>query len=322
MQTPLALSNVSRQMFLKRLTTFGAVASVSNPLTLLANTLKSVPAPFQPTCVVVPTETAGPFPLNLSNDMAYYRRVINEDKQGATMNVNMTFVNVNDACSPIVGARIDFWHCDKDGYYSGFTTNAHLGSQNHVGETFCRGIQISDANGQVTFTSIFPGWYPGRTGHVHFRVYLGGTLEATSQFTFPIAAKNAVYTTNSLYSIWGADPKDPQDDNIFNTPAGVWQTLQLVTMETDAATGEINCAITVGVDAPVQTICSSQPIITGNVSVCELGTNTYAVTPVTNATYLWTVTGGTIVSGQNNHTVTVQWDTGIAGSLNIQQVNP
>ncbi|HNL07162.1 MAG: hypothetical protein JNM36_16500 [Chitinophagales bacterium] len=312
---------MKRVEFLRHAGLLGLSAIFHKPLLQAASGLRFSQKLFLPTCIVVPEETAGPYPLNLSGNMAYYRQNIAEDRQGSPLHFQMTIVNINDNCNPIVGARVDAWHCDKDGYYSGYTTNAHLGQQNHIGETFCRGIQITDANGQVNFTTIFPGWYPGRTAHIHFRVYLGGHLEATSQFTFPVDIKNQLYTSNALYSVWGADPVNPSADGIFSSPSGAWQTLQLMdlTVNTD---GSHNGTITVGVDAPVTTVCSTQPIITGNVEVCQTSSNTYSVPAVTNATYQWTITGGSIISGQNTNSVTVQWTTGTAGTLNILQVNP
>lgn len=94
-------------------------------------------------------------------------------------------VDVDAGCAPISGARVDVWHCDADGAYSGF--------QQAQGETFCRGIQLTDDNGQVTFQTIYPGWYPGRITHIHFQVFFGDGQTATSQIAFPEDVTEAVY---------------------------------------------------------------------------------------------------------------------------------
>jgi protocatechuate 3,4-dioxygenase beta subunit len=67
-----------------------------------------------------------------------------------------------DACDPIEGAAVDLWHCDAEGAYSGV--------EGAEGETFCRGIQLTDAAGAAEFRTIFPGWYTGRVVHIHAKV--------------------------------------------------------------------------------------------------------------------------------------------------------
>lgn len=101
--------------------------------------------------------------------------------------LTVSLVDVDAGCAPISGARVDVWHCDADGAYSGF--------QQAQGETFCRGIQLTDDNGQVTFQTIYPGWYPGRITHIHFQVFFGDGQAATSQIAFPEDVTEAVYAS-------------------------------------------------------------------------------------------------------------------------------
>lgn len=75
---------------------------------------------------------------------------------------------------------------------------------------------MTDANGEVEFTTIFPGWYSGRVTHIHFQVYLSSVLQVTSQLTFPVAAKNELYASNTPYSAYGDDPTSISGDNIFS----------------------------------------------------------------------------------------------------------
>jgi protocatechuate 3,4-dioxygenase beta subunit len=142
-------------------------------------------------CVLIPTETAGPFPLLavLSNS-AMVRPDMTEGLPGEPMVLRFRVVDVSRGCAPITGAAVYAWQTDKDGAYSGYGAQAGL--------TWMRGIQPTDSNGVAQFQTIFPGWYPGRIAHVHFQVYLGGpqgTLTATSQLAFPEETATAVYAT-------------------------------------------------------------------------------------------------------------------------------
>ena len=149
-------------------------------------------------CVLIPEETAGPYPLDLSGSEQFFRTDVTEGKEGLPMTLIMAIVDVNSDCAPLAGARVDLWHCDALGVYSGYQQPGVDASS----ETFCRGIQLADANGQVTFQTIFPGWYPGRITHVHFQVFLEGGLEATSQIGFPQEVTDAVYAREP-YAIKG-----------------------------------------------------------------------------------------------------------------------
>jgi protocatechuate 3,4-dioxygenase beta subunit len=153
-------------------------------------------------CTLTATETDGPYPLYaiLTNSILT-RADITEGKTGIPLTLTITLEDLSNGCTPISGAGIYIWHCDKDGIYSGYATSTNAGS---TSTTFLRGVQVTDGNGQVTFTTIYPGWYAGRITHIHAQVYLNdslvsGTAVATTQFAFPIATTAAVYAT-SLYT--------------------------------------------------------------------------------------------------------------------------
>jgi len=154
------------------------------------------------TCTLTATETDGPYPLYaiLTNSILT-RQDITEGKTGVPLTLTITLADLSNGCTPIVGAGIYIWHCDKDGIYSGYATNTNAGS---TSTTFLRGVQVTDSNGQVTFTTIYPGWYAGRITHIHAQVYLNdslvsGTAVATTQFAFPVDTTTAVYNS-SLYT--------------------------------------------------------------------------------------------------------------------------
>lgn len=194
-------------------------------------------------CTLIPTETAGPYPLNLSGNPGMFRQDIREAQDGVDLRVKLKLFGINN-CIAMENLRIDIWHCNAHGYYSGYTTNGQQGSQNHVGETWLRGIQITDVNGEVEFLTKFPGWYSGRTTHIHFQVYLNSILQATSQFTFPIVERDALFTSNLPYSNYGPDPTNPTNDNVFSDG----YSTQLGTLTFNSGTNEYETYFEIGIN--------------------------------------------------------------------------
>jgi protocatechuate 3,4-dioxygenase beta subunit len=132
------------------------------------------------TCVLAPEQTEGPFYL----DDARNRRNITEGRPGVPLTTRLTVVDVS-SCRAIRGAAVDVWHCDAAGAYSGTGTEAD--------ERFLRGIQRTDEQGLAVFRTIYPGWYPGRTVHIHVLVHIGGNVVHTGQLYFPDALTDTVY---------------------------------------------------------------------------------------------------------------------------------
>lgn len=180
-------------------------------------------------CTLIPSETAGPFPLDLTENTQFFRQDIRETKTGALLRLKMKIIGL-DNCEPMPNVRVNVWHCDKDGLYSGYSQNNNPGQ---AGLTYLRGYQITDADGIVNFTSIFPGWYTGRICHIHFQVYVSSAYSAVSQMTFDIAAKNALYSANSALYTKGADPMTYATDNIFSDG----YTFQLATLTENPTLG-------------------------------------------------------------------------------------
>jgi protocatechuate 3,4-dioxygenase beta subunit len=184
-------------------------------------------------CTVYPQQTEGPFFL----DGDLVRSDITEGKPGASLNLEVVVVSAND-CTPIANARVDVWQCDAAGVYSGYPNQ--LGGFDTTGQTFLRGTQITDADGRVTFRTIYPGWYPGRTTHIHFKVHPSSTTEATSQMYFPEDVTATVYTA-APYAARGQKDTTNQADGIAQT--GGFPSLLAIT-ETDTA---YNAKLTVAV---------------------------------------------------------------------------
>lgn len=180
-------------------------------------------------CVLIPSETAGPFPLDLTENQTFFRQDIRESEEGVQLNVKLKIVGL-DNCEPMSNVRVNIWHCDKDGVYSGYNTGNNPGDPNG---TQLRGYQFTDANGEVEFITIFPGWYNGRICHIHFQVYVSSSYSAISQLTFPIDAKNDLYSDNSSLYTKGDDPLSFAQDNIFSDG----HEYQLATLEENTTGG-------------------------------------------------------------------------------------
>ncbi|MBN8864709.1 MAG: intradiol ring-cleavage dioxygenase [Sphingobacteriales bacterium] len=147
------------------------------------------------TCTASPTETEGPFPTKTPSGLQ--RTDIRDDRTGVPLSIEITIRNLNSNCAALAGAIVDIWHCDKDGYYSEYGGTG-MQSVNYTGVHFLRGRQVTDSNGVVKFTSIFPGWYSGRATHIHVHVYnASGTSLLVTQISFPEGSSSAVATVNS-----------------------------------------------------------------------------------------------------------------------------
>ena len=167
-------------------------------------------------CVLDPTETAGPYPADGTNSSAGSTSnvltssgVVRSDilpsflttttvATGVTVTLTLTVVNVNASCAPLAGFAVSLWHCDRNGNYSLYGSGA--------GESYLRGVQVTDANGQVTFTTIFPACYDGRWPHMHFEVFsslsaaIGGRYAVlTSQLAMPAAVCTTVFADTATY---------------------------------------------------------------------------------------------------------------------------
>jgi protocatechuate 3,4-dioxygenase beta subunit len=214
-------------------TSTGAAATATSSATSTSSSLS---------CVLIPEETVGPYPLfnDIASAAAYQREDITEGRSGVPLRLTLKIVSTVNACAPVTSAMVYVWHCDKDGYYSGYNQQGG----DFRGQTFCRGVQMTDSNGEVAFTTIYPGWYPGRATHIHFRVYLALDLQATSQLAFPDEVTAAVYSS-ALYAAKGQNPTSPSRDGIFSD--GMNYQLSLVTQ--NAASSGYDAQLTVGIAA-------------------------------------------------------------------------
>ena len=132
-------------------------------------------------CRLTAEQTEGPYYF----DADAIRSDIREDRDGVPLRLA---VRVRDArCSPIKDAVVDVWHCDAGGVYSGFEAGE--------GERFLRGTQVTNADGVVEFTTVYPGGYEGRTVHIHAKVHLNRTEVLTTQLYFDDAVTDRVFAS-------------------------------------------------------------------------------------------------------------------------------
>ena len=214
-------------------------------------------------CSVIPEETGGPYPADGTNsnsggvvNVLTQSGVVRSDIRssfgslsgtaaGIPLTIRLHIVNANATCAAASAFAVYLWHCDRDGNYS-------LYSSGVTNQNYLRGVQETDASGDVTFTTIFPACYSGRMPHVHFEVYasLARASSAsnrikTSQFAFPLATCNEVYaTTGYSASVRNLSQISFATDNIFSDG----YSLQLVTVTGNVTDGYV-ATLTVAVAA-------------------------------------------------------------------------
>jgi protocatechuate 3,4-dioxygenase beta subunit len=154
-------------------------------------------------CVLSPEMTEGPYYIAGEK----VRRNITEGQPGAPLTLRLTVLDAS-TCKPITGAAVDIWHASAAGAYSGEAAN------NTVGRTYLRGIQRTDGQGLALFKTMYPGWYPGRTVHIHVKVHLGGNVVHTGQLFFRDSFTDAVYK-RTPYKARGARDVRNADDSIY-----------------------------------------------------------------------------------------------------------
>lgn len=171
----------------------------------------------EPSCVVRPEQTEGPYFV----DERLNRSDIRSDPANGRVKVGtplaLTFLvsrlKAGD-CQPLAGAQVDIWHCDAMGVYSDVQDPGF----DSTGQKFLRGYQVTDSRGSVQFITLYPGWYPGRTVHIHFKIRTAPMarrgFEFTSQLYFDDELTDHVYMAQP-YATTGPRTTRNQQDWIF-----------------------------------------------------------------------------------------------------------
>jgi len=199
-------------------------------------------------CDTTNSETAGPFPTLTPEDLEITNII--GDRTGIAFTMNIVINNVNGNCQALEGAIVDIWHCDKDGYYSQYG-GTQMQQVNYTNNDFLRGRQITDVNGLVSFSSIFPGWYTSRATHIHVHIYdENGTSLLVTQIAFPESTNSAVVQVNSAtdygYTKGMNGYTYNSSDNVFSD--GVANELSTIT---GSVSGGFTLAHTIFVNGPV-----------------------------------------------------------------------
>jgi len=137
---------------------------------------------FTAGCTITASDVQGPF----YQDLGLLRKDVTEMEPGVPLTIFVKIVG-SASCAPIEGAVCDLWHANAPGQYSGFP------SEGTAGMTWLRGIQATDAEGIACFETVYPGWYTGRTTHIHLKVRPTPSSELTTQLYFPDPASDLVY---------------------------------------------------------------------------------------------------------------------------------
>ncbi len=200
-------------------------------------------------CTKIPDETAGPYPGDGSNGQQVLTQdgVVRSDIRssfgsstttvdGIPLTVHLDVSDTANGCDPLEGAAVYLWHADTQGRYSMYSNGV-------TNENYLRGVQVTDADGRVTFSTVVPGCYDGRWPHIHFEVYpdVGSITNArnsikTSQLAFPMAMLTTAYASSSLYptSTSNLSRVSLENDNVFGDDDGVHQ---VATMTGDPSSG-------------------------------------------------------------------------------------
>lgn len=167
-------------------------------------------------CLLTPEAIQGPYYF----DPKLVRCDIRENKTGVPILLRLQIVD--QACRPIPGARVDVWHCDAAGLYSNYAGQGDNRAQpiDTLGESFLRGSQLADDSGVATFKSIYPGWYPGRAPHIHFKAFLNDANILTGQLFFPDALSEFIYRDIRPYSERKAKRDTMNKDDFIAIGAG------------------------------------------------------------------------------------------------------
>ena len=146
-------------------------------------------------CTRTADETEGPFYFEVDR----VRSDIREGHDGAPLRLGVRVRDLSNGCDPISNAVVDVWHCDATGSYS------------EPDEAYLRGLQVTNSDGIVEFTTIYPGWYPGRTVHMHAKVHLDKRTVLTTQFYFDDAFTDRVFSLEPYSGDTGRDAFNDSD---------------------------------------------------------------------------------------------------------------
>lgn len=208
-----------------------------------------------PVCVVSPEQTEGPYYADVQLERSDIRADTSTSvvKEGLPLTLTFSVLSVSSAgCVPLSGAIVEIWHCDALGVYSAFA------AEGTADQNYLRGYQTTGSDGTVRFTTIYPGWYSGRTIHIHFKVHTtgtdGGEYEFTSQMYFDDAISDVVLAQAPYTGHAGQRNTTNDTDGIYSN-----EILLELTATSDGYTGTLN----IGLDLSDTSVAADDSIGTG-----------------------------------------------------------
>jgi protocatechuate 3,4-dioxygenase beta subunit len=201
-------------------------------------------------CVVTPEQTEGPYFTDERLQRSDLRLDPTTDRlrDGVPLKLRINVQRVDGStCRPLPGALVDVWQCDAQGVYS--DVKDFSGLFDTRGQKFLRGYQMTDRAGAAEFMTIYPGWYPGRTVHIHFKVRLdpaaGRGQELTSQFYFDDALTDLVHA-RPPYNSRGQRRRRNQGDRIFEAGGSGSRLLLRLRPDEPGYVGAVNVGLEPG----------------------------------------------------------------------------
>jgi len=230
----------------------GAAALISSPRFLNA----------ADPCTLIPEQEEGPYYIDYDN----VRRDITEGRPGLPVQLRVVLLDAN-RCSPIENAAIDIWHCDALGVYSGFTAagggesggrgfggprggRGGRGGRGATDETrFLRGIQMTNKEGIAEFVTVYPGWYAGRTIHIHVKAHVGGRVSHTGQIFFPEDLTDQIAKLDPYTNHSNVHRTLHSEDNIFLRQGGAQSMAKLERLQKGTNLGGFTATIAMAVNS-------------------------------------------------------------------------
>lgn len=185
--------NIGRRTLLKSMAALPVIAATA-PAFAATSSTQQAGLISSDVCVLAKEVTEGPY----YTDPNLIRADITEGKAGIPL--EMVIQVVDSTCTPLENARVDIWHCDAQGNYSGYEGQGSDSALNTKDQAFLRGTQFTNEAGIASFETIYPGWYRGRTTHIHYKVFLDEVTILTSQLYFPDALSEFIFLNAEAYT--------------------------------------------------------------------------------------------------------------------------